>query len=254
MTWSYWMTSSGSGTSLLLKYVEPSLLPSDAQIWLQDRRERFRRLFRNLYPWCNTAFELWLLAYNVAYLFDKSPFYRPWLAWMGLDIRRARVVIEVCPSTHHILSRLLDQPLSQAANPSLDPPTSLKERLTRLLKASPRLALDSLRVLLPLSIFFIKFLEWWYSPFSPARALSAPPKGPPIPPPRVLMPHPKGKQVDPTNFGECPICRVPVQNATATPSGYVFCYRCIYAHVEKLAKCPVTLVPVQISQLRKVMA
>jgi peroxin-12 len=65
-------------------------------IGLQTRRERFRRLFRSLYPWCNTAFELWLLAYNVAYLFDKSPFYRPWLAWMGLDIRRARVVIEVC--------------------------------------------------------------------------------------------------------------------------------------------------------------
>lgn len=248
------MISSGRGTSLLLKYVEPGLMPSDTQIRLQARRERFRRLFRGLYPWCNTAFELWLLAYNVAYLFDKSPFYRPWLAWMGLDIRRARVVIEVCSFTYHIFSKSLDQPLSQAAKPSLDPPANLKERLMRLLKASPRLVLDSLRVLLPLSIFFIKFLEWWYSPSSPARALSAPPKGPPIPPPRMLMPHPRGKQVDPTNFGECPICRGPVQNATAAPSGYVFCYRCIYTHVEKSANCPVTLLPVQIWQLRKVMA
>lgn len=68
------------------------------------------------------------------------------------------------------------------------------------------------------------------------------------------MPHPKGKQVDPTNFAECPLCRGPVQNATAAPSGYVFCYRCIYAHIEKVGKCPVTLVPVQIWQLRKVMA
>lgn len=100
---SYWMIFSGSGTSLLLKYVEPGLMPSDAQIRLQARRERFRRLFRGLYPWCNTAFELWLLAYNVAYLFDKSPFYRPWLAWMGLDIRRARAVIEVRSCTPHSL-------------------------------------------------------------------------------------------------------------------------------------------------------
>jgi peroxin-12 len=173
---------------------------------------------------------------------------------MGLDIRRARVVIEVCSFTYLLSPGFLTHLLSQAAKPSLGPPANLKDRLMHLFKSAPRLVLDSLRILLPLSIFFVRFLEWWYSPSSPARALSAPPKGPPIPPPRVLMPHPKGKQVDSTNFGECPICREPVQNATAAPSGYVFCYRCIYAHVEKAGKCPVTLVPVNIWQLRKIMA
>jgi hypothetical protein len=37
----------------------------------------------------NVAFELWLTSYNIAYLFDKTPYYRPWLAWMGVDLRRA---------------------------------------------------------------------------------------------------------------------------------------------------------------------
>jgi len=37
----------------------------------------------------NVSFELWITVYNIAYLFDKTPFYRPWLAWMGLDMRRA---------------------------------------------------------------------------------------------------------------------------------------------------------------------
>jgi hypothetical protein len=37
----------------------------------------------------NISFELWITVYNIAYLFEKTPFYRPWLSWMGLDLRRA---------------------------------------------------------------------------------------------------------------------------------------------------------------------
>ena len=48
----------------------------------------------------------------------------------------------------------------------------LLQNLRRLLLSSPRLLLDSLNVILPTAIFFVKFLEWWYSPSSPARALS----------------------------------------------------------------------------------
>jgi hypothetical protein len=41
-----------------------------------------------MYPWANLGLELWQLAHNLGYLFDKTPFYRPWLAWMRVDIRR----------------------------------------------------------------------------------------------------------------------------------------------------------------------
>lgn len=44
-----------------------------------------------MYPWLNTTFEVWLLVSNVAYLFDQTPFYRPWLSWIGVDIRRLGV-------------------------------------------------------------------------------------------------------------------------------------------------------------------
>jgi hypothetical protein len=37
------------------------------------------------------TFELWLLTWNVSYLFDRTPHYRPWLSWLGLDIRRLAV-------------------------------------------------------------------------------------------------------------------------------------------------------------------
>ncbi len=28
------------------------------------------------------------MAYNVAYAFERTPFYRPWLSWVGVDLRR----------------------------------------------------------------------------------------------------------------------------------------------------------------------
>lgn len=51
-------------------------------------RHHLRKLFKTLYPWANISFELWLVAWNISYLFDKTPFYRPWLAWIGVDLRR----------------------------------------------------------------------------------------------------------------------------------------------------------------------
>ncbi|KZW03868.1 hypothetical protein EXIGLDRAFT_635217 [Exidia glandulosa HHB12029] len=201
----------------------------------QTLSARLKRLFKRAYPFTNISFELWLLWWNMAYLFDRTSFYRPWLAWMRIDIRRAGpdIVAITKPSTPENLTRLA--------------------QLSRLIKRTPRFFLDSLRVALPLAIFFVRFLEWWYSPHSPARSLAAPPSGPPIPPPALLLPHPQGIAVDPTKFGICPLCQKPLANATALPTGYVFCYTCIHAHVDRAGTCPVTLLPAEIAQLRKIM-
>jgi hypothetical protein len=77
--------------------------------------------------------------------------------------------------------------------------------------------------------------------------------GVPIPPPRMLLPHPKGLKMDRTTYGLCPICHDQLTNATALPSGYVFCYRCAYEEVEKRHRCPITLMPTKTHQLRKVL-
>ncbi|KAJ7067971.1 Pex12 amino terminal region-domain-containing protein [Mycena amicta] len=198
-----------------------------------------RRLYKTFYPWLNTSFELWLLAANISYLFGKTAYYRPWLSWIGVDLRRlgmedfrAAAIAEAKPSPK---------------------PQTLLAWIRRLIFLSPRVLLDSLRLLLPTAIFFVKFLEWWYSPNSPARSFSASPLGPAVPPPRMLPPHPQGIPFDPQSYGKCPLCRDVFKNATALPSGYVFCYRCAYEHVEKHAKCPITLLPVETWQLRKVL-
>ena len=125
--------------------------------------------------------------------------------------------------------------------------------MRRLLLSSPRLLLDSLNVILPTAIFFVKFLEWWYSPSSQARALSSSRTGPAVPPPRLAKPHPQGVAVDGAAYGMCPLCRKGLANATALPSGYVFCYRCAHDWVEKEGRCPVTLVRARMWQLRKIL-
>lgn len=138
---------------------------------------------------------------------------------------------------------------------------SIMNRFKRLLARSPSMLLDSLKVLLPTAIFFVRFLQWWYSPSSPARALNLSPAGPAIPPPKMMRPHPLGilgkTDVDGSDgklaYGICPICRKELANATALPTGWVFCYKCAFKEVEEKGRCPVTLLPMKTWMLRKVL-
>ncbi|KAI0832509.1 cyclin-dependent protein kinase inhibitor [Trametes gibbosa] len=219
--------------------VQSELIEDNRQSW----RGRLKRAYKAAYPYLNTSFEVWLLLYNIAYLFERTPHYRPWLAWVGVDLRRVSGEDLVSSDLRRVLRR----------STRLPPPKGASAAVKRFLKGSPRLLLDSLKVLLPTAIFFIKFLEWWYSPSSPARSLSTSPLGPAVPPPRLLPPHPQGVRVDDVEYGQCPLCRDTLANATGFPSGYVFCYRCAHEYVEKHGRCPVTLVPARMWQLRKIL-
>lgn len=216
---------------------------------------KLQRGFKAIYPYVNLGFELWLAAYNVAYVLGRTPFYRPWLSWIGVDLRRLGAEDYVSTNCRSFLAtaNTLPQRAAIAANPPSNVSQGLLKRIFDALKRSPHALLDSLRLLLPTAIFFIKFLEWWYSPNSPAKALSVSPLGPVIPPPRMLPPHPQGVFVDPEHYGQCPLCEKAINNATALPSGYVFCYRCIHDYVDENHQCPVTLQPSRITQLRKVL-
>ena len=69
----------------------------------QSWKGRLRRAYRAAYPWANTAFEVWLLVYNIAYLFERTTYYRPWLSWVGVDLRRLSVDDMVCALTPYLL-------------------------------------------------------------------------------------------------------------------------------------------------------
>ncbi|PCH41254.1 hypothetical protein WOLCODRAFT_137274 [Wolfiporia cocos MD-104 SS10] len=230
------------GGGVQSEVLEESLASRQARALTEETLAgRLRRAYLTFYPILNTGFEAWLLICNIAYLFDQTPFYRPWLAWMGVEIRRFG--IDDLRAAQQALRPRLDDTRKRG----------LFSALGQMLRRSPRLLLDSFNVVLPTAIFFIKFLEWWYSPSSPARALSTSPQGPVVPPPKAAEPHPQGIPFDRTAYGVCPICHNTFANATALPSGYVFCYRCAYDYVEKRGRCPVTLLPARVWQLRKIL-
>lgn len=126
----------------------------------------------------------------------------------------------------------------------------------------PRL-LDSLKILLPTSIFFLKFLEWWHaSDF--ARQLSAKTTASiELPPPWTIPPPASDEESEdegvlerqgrklvklPVDTRLCAICGEELTNPTAVQTGYVFCYPCIFRWVQEGEEdpgsdkggCPVT--------------
>src|SRR6267142_709192 len=93
-------------------------------------------------------FESWLMAYNVAYAFERTPFYRPWLSWVGVDLRRLGVedLVSICSqildrvvALSRIMKRATAAATADKAKP-LEKGGGLTGVLRHLLLTSPRLA------------------------------------------------------------------------------------------------------------------
>ncbi|PWN45466.1 hypothetical protein IE81DRAFT_191738 [Ceraceosorus guamensis] len=249
----------------------------------EQLRELFRKCFRSGYPYVGAGYQLWLLSYNVAYLFDRTPYWRPWLQAMRVDVRR--VSAEDYPASPPLLPPDMPNPLRSPISFAL-----------ALLRASPFIFFEALKYALPASIFFFKFLEWWYSADNPRRrrggsrgggggaAANGGPAGadgdlPLFPGPKPLLPHPQGclykrdpaykqplisttraaptRKVDKDGrrvlketkdvllHNACPLCgSTPINNPCVLPTGYALCYTCAHGYVDEHSRCPVTLVEI----------
>ncbi|SPC65352.1 related to Peroxisome assembly protein 12 [Ustilago sp. UG-2017b] len=112
--------------------------------------------FKTSYPYLKTLYQLWLLTSNVRYLFDKTPYWRPWFSLMRIDIRR------VGPN---------DGPRKRLL-PRKGLPSLIKQPgrfFSTILRLAPGVVFEALKFGLPASIFFFKFLEWWYGADNPRR-------------------------------------------------------------------------------------
>lgn len=232
-------------------------------------RDRAAEVFRKGYPYASSVYQLWLLVYHVRYLFGKSPYWRPWLRWMRVDVRR--VAHDDYPDQLPILPPNLPHPLREPGAFAL-----------AMVRSSPHMFFEALRYALPASIFFFKFLEWWYSADNPRRRRgggggsggdgggTAPAQGgfgtnvPLFGPPAVLLPAADGVLYSkPDDYksplvpsspndgsprllhNSCPLCgRTPVANPCMLPTGYVFCYTCAHAYVDEHGTCPLTHEPI----------
>jgi hypothetical protein len=226
-------------------------------------KERFmfyyKWFLRNIYPSVNAAYYFSLIVFNMAYLFDGTKYHSPFLWMIGTRIRRLG-------SADHAAIALATAPRKVGpARPGEGGSMFSPRNLAR--SVQPRL-LSSLKILLPTSIFALKFLEWWHaSDFArqlsrkAAENIDLPPPVLPSLPPAAKRNDIDGEKKRPSTASSekqhridpiissttllpiltvprppsstlCPICVTPVVNPTASPTGFVYCYTCIHRWVE----------------------
>lgn len=204
--------------------------------YLDNIRLMLKTCFRRYYPHANFVYHITTALYYIAYMFDHTNYNSPWLHLLGVQIRRLNAA---------------DYRAMDARGPAKSdleaPPNGTVIRYMRNLVANMLTGgLDFMKVVLPLSIFFYRFLEWWYRSDFHKQVQKMPIPPPPLP----IKPHPEGVAV-PEDQSLCPICLQQRTNPAMTATGYVFCYPCIYRHVLNSDACPVTLVKTRAEDIRK---
>ncbi|KAL8941230.1 MAG: hypothetical protein Q9216_002363, partial [Gyalolechia sp. 2 TL-2023] len=118
----------------------------------------YKWFLRNVYPSLNAAYYFSLLAFNLAYLFDNTKYFSPFLWLIGTRIRR------MGEADYRAIALAEQTPPLPPGQPGNRPgqTNSIWNPATFASVIYPRL-LSSLRLLLPTSIFALKFLEWWHA-------------------------------------------------------------------------------------------
>jgi len=118
----------------------------------------YKWFLRNIYPSVNAAYYFSLLAFNLAYLFDGSKYHSPFLWLIGTRMRR------LGEADHRAIALAMEPKPATAGGPGARPGETTSIFSPRVLATTvyPRL-LSSLKILLPTSIFALKFLEWWHA-------------------------------------------------------------------------------------------
>jgi hypothetical protein len=114
----------------------------------------YKWFLRNIYPSVNAAYYFSLLVFNMAYLFDGTKYHSPFLWLIGTRIRR------LGSADHHAIELATAPKSTGPARPGEGGSIFSPRNLARTIQ--PRL-LSSLKILLPTSIFALKFLEWWHA-------------------------------------------------------------------------------------------
>uniref|UniRef100_A0A3P8W0W1 Peroxisome assembly protein 12 n=1 Tax=Cynoglossus semilaevis TaxID=244447 RepID=A0A3P8W0W1_CYNSE len=195
---------------------------------IQLARSRSQRLYKAAvaaYPYVSSAWQSWVFCQQLLFIFGFTKTHSP-LLWLA-RVRLARL------SAQDI--RDMEMKTSNGGN-LVD--KSLAQRVWWLMSRAARGVAVSLSTSLSLGVFFLQFLDWWYSSdnHSTVKALTSLPVPPP---PLHLQEEHSGSRESPVVQGKesvrgcdgrsCPLCRKLCTNATVlSTSGFVFCYRCVY--------------------------
>jgi peroxin-12 len=239
------------------QYVDRDAIPPNPT-WKQRIMWYYKWFLRKVYPSLNAAYYFSMLAFSLGYLFDGTKYSSPFLWLIGARMRR------LGEADYRAFALAAEKKV-----PGLDSGLGWRSILDRRILYA-RL-LSSLKILLPTSIFALKFLEWWHaSDFSTQLSRKAA-EGLELPPP-VVSGMGYGRDLDaakqkrdatsekhtaakaqqsrreppvsstsylpiltvppPPTSDLCPICLHPISNPAACQTGYVFDYKCIFQWIE----------------------
>ena len=198
------------------------------------------------FPMCYTSFEGVDLIYKLLYLLNMTQYYSLGLQFLGL--RMARVSARDLSIARQEKARHRVTRMNQIDAQSH---WSITRLIRRSLLRGQYLVHDNATTVLIFAVFAFKALEWWYTE-AEEHAFSRQGQFP-IPPPPPTMPAEGGQYVLPNDPSVCPICRKERKNPTmVSRSGYVFCYACVFKHVDDHGTCPVTGIDASNSDLRRI--
>ncbi|KAF8541875.1 Pex12 amino terminal region-domain-containing protein [Trichophaea hybrida] len=232
--------------------------------------ERFlfyvKKLLCGVYPHINAVYYFSRLVFNLTYLFNKSACHSPLDFLINIRVRRM-IEADNAPQPRNLLlsiqraSRVTAVPRNTLSTASYSVMSLLSPSIFARIFSK---LLESLKVLVPTSIFFLKFLEWWYSSDFARQLSSKTAASMDLPPPVAVKTLSSGERnkertvraisLEEDNSELCPVCDKPITNPTAVQTGYVCCYPCVFRWVQdregmdgqvvgkelRMEQCPVT--------------
>ncbi|NXG31091.1 PEX12 protein, partial [Dromaius novaehollandiae] len=199
--------------------------------------KRFYRAFLAAYPFVNMAWEGWFLIQQLCYILGKAQHHSPMLRLAG--VRLVRLTADDIQA--------LEKKFAAAAPSQAH---SIKTQVQSAMKKALDGIAFSLSTGLSVGVFFLQFLDWWYSSENQETIKSL--TALPTPPPPVHLDHGVDSALLPKLKTMCPLCRKIRANATVlSTSGYVFCYRCVYNYVKTHQRCPITGYATELQHLVK---
>lgn len=203
---------------------------------------RARRSFVRIYPYFNALYEGCLFMYQLRYLFEFTRYYSPWLQSIRQTMQRVSMH-EMMELANKNRGRTFDRVWESTAR------MGLLRKMRYLISRFGYWCADYSKWGILFGVFAFKFAEWWYSAenrLAPSSRVTV------IPPPPEPSKRAASGMTLPADRTICGICSRSRTNPATTPSGFVFCYPCLFHYISEHHKCPVTLLPCHTDQIRKI--
>lgn len=230
---------------------EKKSMPSELWTILTKLKKLLKYAFFKHYPVIKLALKLITLLLHILYLSDKTS------SISIIQLLSKVSYSRITAADHQRMDNLLkSKPKRESLlNPNVPPTLSstISSQIQSISQPLRKLAWSTTDTILPISIFLLKFLEWYNSNRNSQNKKDddltsfKTPIVPSLIPINALKDNDiRSKIISSSEDSSlCRICGNTIHNHAAIETGYVFCYKCIYEYLRDQSKkdggkCPVT--------------